>query len=110
MPSVQCSSCGLVVQVPAGGRRLCGCGSWLSGDEPVLAEVAEPALDVLEAAPAAEPQPWPRIEGDLSAIERLNDGYRRIRKEMSKVIVGQEEVLEQLLISIFARGPAPQVT
>jgi hypothetical protein len=33
---------------------------------------------------------WPRIEGDLSAIERLNDGYRRICKELNKVIVGQQ--------------------
>ncbi len=49
-------------------------------------------------------QPWPRIDGDLSAIERLNDGYRRIRKEMGKAIVGQERVLEELLIAIFARG------
>src|SRR5262249_29446532 len=31
-------------------------------------------------------------------------GYRRIRKEMSKVIVGQERVLEELLIAVFARG------
>ena len=103
MPNIRCKNCGLMVQVPAGGRRLCGCGSWLSGDEPQVAEVAEPELDVLEAAPA-EAQPWPRIEGDLSAIERLNDGYRRIRKELGKAIVGQEQVLEELLISIFARG------
>src|SRR5579872_5129747 len=102
MPNIRCKNCGLMVQVPAGGRRLCGCGSWLSGDEPVLAEVAEPTLDVVEAAPAD--QPWPRIEGDLSAIERLNDGYRRIRREMGKAIVGQEKVLEELLIAIFARG------
>jgi MoxR-like ATPase len=83
------------VQVPEGGRRLCGCGTWLSGDdlpeaEPVMAEVAE--------------ENWPRIEGDLSAIERLNHGYQRIRKELSKAIVGQERVLEELLIAIFARG------
>src|SRR5207249_6609502 len=32
------------------------------------------------------------------------DGYRRIRKELSKAIVGQERVLEELLIAIFARG------
>src|SRR5438132_1336969 len=102
MPNIRCKNCGLMVQVPAGGRRLCGCGSWLSGDEPQVAEVAEPELDVLEAAPAD--QPWPRIEGDLSAIERLNDGYRRIRREMGKAIVGQERVLEELLIAIFARG------
>jgi MoxR-like ATPase len=99
MPSVQCRNCGLVVQVPPGGRRLCGCGAWLSGEgETVgLAPVAEPAV-----APGDEN--WPKIEGDLSAIERLNDGYRRLTREMSKVIVGQVQVLEELLISIFARG------
>jgi MoxR-like ATPase len=100
MPNIRCKNCGLTVQVPAGGRRLCGCGAWLSGDEtPVALVEAEP---VLEAETADEP--WPRIEGDLSAIERLNDGYRRIRKEMGKVIVGQERVLEELLVAIFARG------
>ena len=39
---VKCTKCGLTVQVPVGGRRLCGCGNWLSGakpaDEPVLVE------------------------------------------------------------------------
>jgi MoxR-like ATPase len=94
MPAIQCQNCGLVVQVPEGGRRLCGCGTWLSADdvpeaEPIMAEVAES---------------WPRIEGDLSAIERLNHGYQRIRKEMGKAIVGQERVLEELLIAIFSRG------
>jgi MoxR-like ATPase len=94
MPNIRCKNCGLTVQVPAGGRRLCGCGSWLSGDDVPVAEVVE----------AEVAEPWPRIEGDLSAIERLNDGYRRIRKEIGKIIVGQERVLEELLIAIFARG------
>jgi MoxR-like ATPase len=105
MPNIRCKNCGLLVNVPPGGRRLCGCGAWLSGEEPEAATIAvardEPE-DVLEAAPAENN--WPRIEGDLSAIERLNDGYRRIRKEMAKSIVGQERVLEELLIAIFARG------
>src|SRR5262249_13499259 len=99
--SVQCGSCGLPVQVPVGGRRLCGCGAWLSSED---APAASPP--VVEDA-GAEPDPtesWPRLEGDLSSIERLNDGYRRIRKELAKVIVGQERVLEELLIAIFARG------
>jgi MoxR-like ATPase len=102
MPNIRCKNCGLMVQVPAGGRRLCGCGTWLSADDPApepILEEEEPVL--LEAAPA---ESWPRIEGDLSAIERLNSGYRRIRKEMGKAIVGQEKVLEELLIAIFARG------
>jgi len=41
---------------------------------------------------------------DLEAVERLQKGYRALREEMAKVIVGQEEVVEQLLISIFSRG------
>jgi MoxR-like ATPase len=92
--AVQCQNCGLVMQVPAGGRRLCGCGTWLSADQVPLAVPSTPA----------EGGRRPRIEGDLSAIERLNDGYRRIRRELSKIIVGQERVLEEMLISIFARG------
>ena len=99
MIPVQCQNCGLVVQVPDGGRRLCGCGAWLSAEELPVVIDAEP-----EEKPMELVERWPRIEGDLSAIERLNDGYRRIRKEMGKVIVGQERVLEELLIAIFARG------
>jgi MoxR-like ATPase len=98
MPNIRCRNCGLLVQVPTGGRRLCGCGSWLSGDDDAGAESLP---ELVEAAPS---EPWPRIEGDMSAIERLNDGYRRIRREMGKAIVGQERVLEELLIAIFARG------
>src|SRR5205814_8875284 len=94
MPNVTCSTCGLSMQVPAGGRRLCGCGAWLSSDEDEVADVV----------PVEAGESWPRIEGDLSAIERLNHGYRRIRKELSKAIVGQERVLEELLIAMFARG------
>src|SRR5437660_1241958 len=95
MPPVQCQNCGLIIQVPDGGRRLCGCGTWLSADEvPVVveAEITEPA------------ERWPHDDGDLAAIERLNDGYRRIRKELSKAVVGQQRVLEELLIAVFARG------
>src|SRR5438128_2209834 len=99
MPPVQCQNCGLVVQVPSGGRRLCGCGSWLSSDEPVaVAEIAQVAPAVTET------EHWPRLEGDLSAVERLNNGYRRIQKELNKAIVGQQRVLEELIIAIFARG------
>ncbi len=43
-------------------------------------------------------------ESDLAAVKRLQDGYRTIREEVAKIIVGQDEVIEQLLISIFARG------
>ena len=38
------------------------------------------------------------------SIDRLNDAYRKIRTEMSKVIVGQDQVIEELLIALFSRG------
>jgi MoxR-like ATPase len=43
-------------------------------------------------------------EGDLEAVRALNEGYHRIREELGKAIVGQEAVLEQLLVCLFSRG------
>ena len=45
-------------------------------------------------------------ESDLAAVQRLKSAYDRLAAEMGKVIVGQSDVLEQLLISIFAKGHA----
>jgi hypothetical protein len=45
-------------------------------------------------------------DDDVAAVDRCSDGYRRIRKELSKVIVGQDEVIEQVLIAMFSRGHA----
>jgi MoxR-like ATPase len=86
MKQIRCSNCGLVVQVPPAGRRLCGCGAWLSAD-------SEEALDVI-----------PVPETDLAAIERLTATCRKLLAETAKVIVGQREVLEQLLLAVLARG------
>ncbi len=43
-------------------------------------------------------------DDDLQAVQKLSDAFQRITGELSKVIVGQEEVIDQLLTSIFARG------
>jgi MoxR-like ATPase len=37
-------------------------------------------------------------------LERLQHARSQIQSQLSKIIVGQQEVIEQLLISIFARG------
>jgi MoxR-like ATPase len=95
--TVRCKQCGSTAQVPPGGKRLCACGTWLSA----AAAVEEP---LTETAAEGGAKAWPRLEGDLSAIERLNEGYRRILKELNKAVVGQSEVIEQLLVAIFARG------
>jgi MoxR-like ATPase len=41
---------------------------------------------------------------DIAAVERLKDAFNQLKAEMGKVIVGQQAVLEELLIAIFARG------
>ncbi len=38
------------------------------------------------------------------SIEKLNKAYNAIRDQMGKVIVGQSEVIDQLLIALFSRG------
>jgi MoxR-like ATPase len=53
---------------------------------------------------ALQPDAPPLPESDLDAVRKLNEAYHTIRAELAKVIVGQEQVLEYLLIAIFARG------
>src|SRR5258707_5980871 len=43
---------------------------------------------------------------DTAAVERCQKAYQRIRQELAKVIVGQNEVIEQVLVAMFARGHA----
>jgi MoxR-like ATPase len=42
--------------------------------------------------------------GSGQVIERLGSAMDNIRNQLSQVIVGQDEVVEQLLISLFSRG------
>jgi MoxR-like ATPase len=41
---------------------------------------------------------------DVQAVDALVDKYNALRTEIAKVIVGQDEVVKSLLISIFSRG------
>src|SRR4051794_1645946 len=96
---VTCSKCGMTMPVPVGGKRLCGCGTWISGSAAAATAIPIHAVP-LEATPVFEPEPvatsaarvptarpaassparpavvvpandgWPKIEGDLAAIER----------------------------------------
>ncbi|MBZ0135865.1 MAG: MoxR family ATPase [Planctomycetes bacterium] len=43
---------------------------------------------------------------DLQAVNELREAHDRIVNQLHNVVVGQEEVIEQLLIAIFARGHA----
>ncbi len=60
---------------------------------------ADPAGATSGSAPDANLQPE-----DLEAVRLLQSRYEQIRAELAKVVVGQDDVLEQILVCIFARG------
>src|SRR5213594_3053955 len=41
---------------------------------------------------------------DLEAVKKLKDGFDNIKRQLSRVIVGQDQVIEELLIALFSRG------
>lgn len=43
---------------------------------------------------------------DVATIDHLIEDYKRLKNEIHKVIIGQDEVVDQVLISIFSRGHA----
>jgi MoxR-like ATPase len=54
--------------------------------------------------PAAASTHTPLSNDDVVAIDQLRNVYDQLRRELAKVIIGQETVIEQLLICILARG------
>ena len=48
----------------------------------------------------------PPQDEDVVAIDRLRAQYEQLRSELGRVIIGQDEVIRNLLICIFARGHA----
>ena len=57
-----------------------------------------------DASPASTGTPLPA--DDVAAIDELRATYARLTTELSRVIVGQNHVIEQLCICLFARGHA----
>lgn len=43
-------------------------------------------------------------EDSLQSIQKLQKAYESIKSQMAQVIVGQDQVIEQLLIALFSRG------
>ncbi len=43
-------------------------------------------------------------DDDIQAVQQLNQAYQTITGQLGKVIVGQRQVIEELLIALFARG------
>jgi len=47
----------------------------------------------------------PRMgDDDVAALDRLRTIHARLKSELARVIIGQEETIERLAICLFARG------
>lgn len=57
----------------------------------------------MSESPSSSP---PLPSDDVAAIDHLRASYGRLTAELGKVIVGQQAVIEQLCICLFARGHA----
>jgi MoxR-like ATPase len=56
------------------------------------------------SAKSAEPKPVVIDEADLRAAEQLTKVYDQMKQQLGRVIVGQSEVLKQVLIALFCQG------
>jgi MoxR-like ATPase len=59
---------------------------------------------VADSGAQLHPSASPEIDEDVARAETLREAFLRIREEIAKVIVGQDGVVEDLLIAIFSRG------
>ena len=65
-----------------------------------LAPVLVPADSAIPTVEIADDLP----ESDLESIQKLREGFNEIKKQLARVIVGQDRVIEELLIALFSRG------
>src|SRR3954453_3823143 len=65
-----------------------------------MSDRTTPALDLSgNGTPAEELR-----QEDLGVVRRLQGAFADIKKQLSRIIVGQDEVIEELLIALFSKG------
>jgi len=104
MAIIQCPTCHKRYKITTEEHiiRRCQCGHLLEPRALVVAE-GDVATAVEELAP---PTPTEVRDHDILAVEKLRSAYDRILGEVRKVIVGQQQVIDELLIAMFCRGHA----
>src|ERR1051326_5204541 len=43
-------------------------------------------------------------DDDVQSVYRLKEAYQQITTELAKVVMGQQQVIEELMVAMFARG------
>ena len=79
--------------------------------DPALTSAAAPTVEETSIDPAAEPIPViehpdniDMLPEDVALARKLAEACHKMRAEVAKAIVGQDDVIEQIIIAIFARS------
>lgn len=57
-----------------------------------------------DSIPTADAVSSSLSQSDKEAVDKLSKAFRNIKQQLSQVIVGQDQVIEELLIAMFSRG------
>ena len=57
-------------------------------------------------SPQQRPAGLAAEQGDIETVRTLNDAYRKMTEQIGQAVVGQDKVVEQVLIAVFCRGHA----
>jgi len=71
-------------------------------DQPL--DIAAPEDAAAPAAPVTGQSGALESADDIALAEKLKAGYERVTKEIRKVIIGQHDVVEQVLLTLFVGG------
>ncbi len=71
---------------------------------PIPAEVEKRSNESGVAANGAAPGTPPLSNDDAAVVAHLRDARARVKEEMAKVVVGQDEIIDFLLIGLLCRG------
>ncbi|MEZ6094454.1 MAG: MoxR family ATPase [Pirellulaceae bacterium] len=107
---MQCIACGRVKRVShehLGRRVKCSCGNICIIQEqdliPLPPKTSRSSATKM-SGPRLSDENIPFPDDQLAVIESLRDSFRNITTQLSTVIVGQQAIIEEVLISIFCRG------
>jgi MoxR-like ATPase len=94
MPIVKCEECGrgFNLREEQYGKVKCKCGAIL------LAPKAGAGSVEAQQAPADSQM------SDMDAVKHLKAAYDALKQEIANIIVGQDKVIEEVLIAVFSRG------
>ena len=106
----------VAVQVPAGlpAMRIGDCRSQdfrfqmsdfrpFLGSDRLKSEILQSAIPALPTTRPEDP-PLSTTVAEETELDELRESYRLIREQIARQIVGQDEVVDQFLIAVFARG------